>query len=1042
MLNHKTGHNETLNPNKTSLFYLAAMFENEFSLDWLEDLTDMKASLILSTLEEGVQNGILIRQKPAVYLFRNSGQRQELLKQLGQDEQERYHRIIADILMHELPDDDSKALEIAQHLLHVQNDLKECQWLMRAGEIYTRSFIADKAIACFAKVLTELSGHEGENEDWLFIKAAIEHSNIFAARSDTEKSLLFLKEASERAKRLGKKSYELLLEMHIAKYERLGSELDSSLRRFERAFSQVEQMNDPELASSTALFGTYFLFWQGRFREVIELYEKSVPDVEKYPIGHFSVIAAMMVGHCYTMVGQFTQGLGMLDAIRDYCLKKGDIYLAAHSGWVIAMAMMSVNRIEDALRYLKLSLREAEESGNDWVKIVTTLIFALAHHLIGNKKESLQYLRKFLKNSAAMKTNMLVYPYLAEICWAMETGELPSIPGLSLESEIDRMLRLKNIFMKGIAYRYQALLEKAKGQPTRKMGRLLVFSAKWLQDCGYQVELAKTLLELTRYYVYIKNDKKAKITLRTASGIFSSMNTEMIPDDLRTLIGNEDLGRTGIDEIFGLITEMAVREDNRKILQQIVAMANRITGAERGALLLLDRESPQQKLQLRASKNLTIEQIYDPGFVSSRKMIEEVINSGEGRIFENVPVVETISDFRGSVFSSICVPVVLHNKTVGVLYHENRLLCNVFKKTDLKLLAYFAALAAIDLDHSEALKKIEALSENDREKKKASEQKRAEVFSVEGIVGEGPAIQQILSQIEQVAQTDTAVLILGETGVGKNMVAAAIHRRSHRCDKPFITVQCSALTESLITSELFGHEKGAFTGAVNRKIGRFELAHGGTLFLDEIGDLSPDVQARLLRVLQSKEFERVGGGKDILKSDFRLIAATNRNLEKEVMEKRFREDLYYRINVFPLYVPPLRERRDDIPLLVHYFFTLYTRRYGKSFNKIPHEAMERLMQHSWPGNIRELENILQRSVITSKEPHFQLASLEIAHPESGPGVFNTLEENERRHILEALERSGWKIHGPRGAAEILKINPSTLASRMKKLGISKKIKLQ
>ncbi len=538
--------------------------------------------------------------------------------------------------------------------------------------------------------------------------------------------------------------------------------------------------------------------------------------------------------------------------------------------------------------------------------------------------------------------------------------------------------------------------------------------------------------------MYVKNDKKAKTTLRAASSIFASLNTEMIPDDLRTLIGNEDLGKNDIDEIFSMVTEMAAREDNRKMLQQIVATANRITGAERGAFLLVNGETADQKLQLRASKNLTLEQIYDPGFSFLNENDYGVIAWGEGHISEHAPAGETISDSRESVFSSICVPVVLRNKIIGVLYHENRLLCNVFKKSDLKLLAYFAALAAIDFDRSEAHKKIEVVHENDRGEKRPSEQKRIEAFSVEGIVGESTAIRQVLSQIQQVARMDTAVLILGETGVGKNMVAAAIHRRSLRCDKPFITVQCSALTESLITSELFGHEKGAFTGAINRKIGRFEMAHNGTLFLDEIGDLSLEVQARLLRVLQSKEFERVGGGKDILTSDFRLIAATNKDLEREVMEKRFREDLYYRINVFPIYVPPLRERRDDIPLLVHHFFPLYTTQYGKSFNKVPQEAMEKLMQHSWPGNIREVENILQRSVIASKEPHFYLASLENAHSEYDRDVLSTLEENERRHIMEALERSGWKIYGPRGAAEMLKINPSTLSSRMKKLGISKK----
>jgi formate hydrogenlyase transcriptional activator len=1021
---------------KKLLLCLAAMFESDFSLDWLEELTGMKASQILSVLEEEVQHGLLARKKPAVYFFKNSVQREEWLRRLGQDERERYHRSMADILIRELPDDNSKALEIAQHLLHGSNDWKECQWLVRAGEIYARSFSAEKAITCFAKVLNELSGQRGDNEDWLFIKAAIEHSNIFAARSDTKASLSFLKEARERARRLHKKSYELLLEMHIAKYERLGSEFNNALGRFEHALSQVEQMDDPELTSATAMFNTYFLFWQGRFRDVIEVYERSVPDVEKHPVGHFPIIAAMMVGHCYTMVGQFTQGLGMLDAIRDYCLKKGDRYLSSHSGSVIAMAMLSVNRLEDALRYLKLTLKEAEESSNYWVGVIVTLVLAHVHYLMGNKKESLQHLRRFLKNSKGMQANMLLYPYLMEICWAMERGELPSIPGLSLEREIDRMLKLKNTCMKGIAYRYQALLGKSKGWPNQKIAQLLTLSVKWLKDSGYLIELAKTQLELTRYYVSVRNEKKAKAAIHIASGIFSSMNTEMIPDDLRAIAGDEKLEGTIFDEMINLVTEMASREDNKKLLQQIVATANRIIGAERGALLLLDDGIQYQKLQLRASKNLTIEQIYDPGFTSSRMMIENVIAAGEGRIFGTDLVGDSAPVSKEAVHSSICVPVIFHEKIIGALYHENRLLCNIFKESDLKLLAYFAALAAIDLDSARTHQ-----NENEKEEKHLIEKKDAQTYHFEGIIGTSPAMQQILTQIGQIAQTDTAVLILGETGVGKNIVAGAIHRQSLRRDNPLIIVQCSALTESLITSELFGHEKGAFTGATNRRIGRFELAHGGTLFLDEIGDLSLEVQARLLRVLQSKEFERVGGGKDILTSDFRLIAATNRNLEKEVKENRFREDLYYRINIFPLYVHPLRERREDIPLLVHHFFSLFTSMYGKSFDKIPQEVMEKLVRHDWPGNIRELENIIQRSVISSQGAHFCLSSLEIMHPKDGRmDVFSTLEENERRHILDALERSGWKIHGTGGAADILKIHPSTLSSRMKKLGIRKQPK--
>jgi transcriptional regulator with GAF, ATPase, and Fis domain len=280
-------------------------------------------------------------------------------------------------------------------------------------------------------------------------------------------------------------------------------------------------------------------------------------------------------------------------------------------------------------------------------------------------------------------------------------------------------------------------------------------------------------------------------------------------------------------------------------------------------------------------------------------------------------------------------------------------------------------------------------------------------------------------------------MIIGETGAGKELVARAIHRYSGRKDKPFIRVHCSALPESLIPSELFGHEKGAFTGATQRRIGRFELADGGTLFLDEIGDLSLDIQVRLLRVLQSKEFERVGGS-ETLSSDFRLVVATNSDLEKKVKEQNFRADLYYRLAVFPIYVPPLRERKEDIPLLAHYFLQIYSKKRGKKFSKIPDSEIEKLFLYDWPGNVRELENIIERGTILNSGPIFSVPELGTHHSQFSSYDGNvTLKENERRHILQTLKKTGWKVRGRGGAAELLDLPPSTLAFRMKKLGIQR-----
>jgi formate hydrogenlyase transcriptional activator len=950
MVQNSTISDTTSLSDQNFILNFSALFEGEFSLDWLVELTGMKPSSILSLLEQEVQNGLFTRVKPAVYLFKNREQRQKRIDRLSPEEKERYHRNMAAIFIRELSDDDYKALEIAQHLLCVSNDWKGCQWLMRAGEIHARSLCAAKAIACFTHILEQLSDQRGDNEDRLFIKAAIGYSNVYIGRVNMAKSLSFLQEASERAKRWRNQSYELLLEMHIAKFERLGSEFNNAIKRFENAFSMVEIIDDPEFMAAITMFHTYFLFWQGRFRNVIDVYEKSVPDVERYPIGHFPLMAAMMVGHSYTMVGQVTQGLGMLDAIRNYCQQKGNSYLLAHADSSIAMVMLSINRIEDALRYLKLSLKEADKTNNYWIKNLVILKLALTNYLMGNKKESLWYLRRFQNNNSGPQANLLLYPYLMELCWAIESGELPSsVPGLSLEQEIDRILNVKNTFMQGIAYRYKALLGKSRGSANQEINRFFTLSVKLLKVSGNQIELAKTYLEVSRYYLSIGNDKKGKAAMQIASEILSPINIELIPDDLRALTHDHNFEGSILAAILDLTNEMGTKQDSSKLLQHIVATVNHITGAERGALLLLDEERDTSRLQLRASKNMTIEQIYDPDFTSSRKMIEEVIESGEGRVFAINPIENTALALqaKGQVRSSICVPLFLRKKIIGVLYHENRLLGNVFKESDLKLLAYFAALATLDLDCEKTHLEIERLSQKEKEEASFRQKEHINMHYFEGIIGTSLAMQHILAQVDQVAKTDTAVLILGDTGVGKNLVAGAIHRQSLRCNEPFVTVQCSALTESLITSELFGHEKGAFTGATNRYVGRFEMAHKGTLFLDEIGDLSLEVQARLLRVLQSKEFERVGGGKDVLTSDFRLIAATNRNLEQEVRAKRFREDLYYRINVFPLKIPPLRERKEDIPSLVHQFLNVHNSRHGKNIHKIKQEVMDALTRYKY-----------------------------------------------------------------------------------------------
>src|SRR6266576_3330471 len=307
----------------------------------------------------------------------------------------------------------------------------------------------------------------------------------------------------------------------------------------------------------------------------------------------------------------------------------------------------------------------------------------------------------------------------------------------------------------------------------------------------------------------------------------------------------------------------------------------------------------------------------------------------------------------------------------------------------------------------------------------------------EQIIGNSPALEAVLEQVERVAPTDSTVLIQGETGTGKELIARAIHNLSMRCGRPFIKLNCAAIPFDLLESELFGHERGAFTGAIAQKIGRFELADKGTLFLDEVGDIPPALQPKLLRVLQEQEFERLGSTRTH-QVDVRLVAATNRNLVEMVKRNEFRSDLYYRLDVFPIPLPPLRERREDIPALVEHFVEIYARRMSKQIAHIPAETMSALVSYFWPGNIRELQNFIERSVILTSGNvlHPPLASLKSSAEAESLGPI-TLEDAERDHIRKILEETRWVVAGPNGAAARLGIKRSTLYFRMQKLGISR-----
>lgn len=424
-------------------------------------------------------------------------------------------------------------------------------------------------------------------------------------------------------------------------------------------------------------------------------------------------------------------------------------------------------------------------------------------------------------------------------------------------------------------------------------------------------------------------------------------------------------------------------------------------------------------LAFRTREPLLVEHLQEAGFIpeSIAPLVKMELQSGCW-----VPL-----SYRGNVIGTLMVS----SRTPGCFHDE-----------DAQVLLHIAGQVALAVNNAVALRRLSEMRDRFRQEKQYLEEEISRDRQFEDIVGDSAGLHRVLEEIENVAPTDATVLIQGETGTGKELLARAIHRLSPRRDRTFIKINCAAIPAGLIESELFGHEKGAFTGAISRKIGRLELAHEGTLFLDEVGELPLDLQPKLLRALQEREIERIGGSKPI-PINVRLIAATNRDLARMVAEREFRSDLYYRLRVFPVFAPPLRERAGDIPILVRHFVSTHSRRMGKTIETIPDDTMAALVRWPWPGNIRELENFLERAVILTRGPVLYVPLAELKNPEAiaaeeaEEAENPTLREAEREHILRVLREAKGQIGGPNGAAARLGLKRTTLNSKIKKLGIER-----
>jgi formate hydrogenlyase transcriptional activator len=479
---------------------------------------------------------------------------------------------------------------------------------------------------------------------------------------------------------------------------------------------------------------------------------------------------------------------------------------------------------------------------------------------------------------------------------------------------------------------------------------------------------------------------------------------------------------------------------SKQLFQAISASLRRTFGLDYASLLIHDPEIGALRLQMLDFPDGVGAIRVDAVVPLDDSLPGCVFRTREGRL-ANLEEARALFKATGDILereglkSLCCTPLISRGAALGTLNLGSRQE-SFFAAGDLQFYSQVAGQIAIALDNALSYQRIEELNAQLAEEKVYLEDEIRTDNRFEEIVGQSRALKAVLKQVETVAPTDSTVLIFGETGCGKELVARAIHDLSSRRQATFVNLNCAAIPTGLLESEMFGHEKGAFTGAIAQRIGRFELAHRGTMFLDEVGEIPLELQTKLLRVLQEREFERLGSSRTI-RTDARLIAATNRDLAAMVEERLFRADLYYRLNVFPITVPPLRDRPDDIPLLVRYYVQQYARRMNRRIETIPARSMQALTRYHWPGNIRELQNFIERAVIISPGPVLQAPVRELKRTGAAAGAI-TLEAAEREAILRALRDSAGRVGGERGAAAKLGMKRTTLQAKMRKLGINSK----
>ncbi len=890
----------------------------------------------------------------------------------------------------------------------------------------------------------------------LFVKATQDLLDLcFALGKGSSNLFRFLKKALATANRLGDRRSSAMIHLHFSAYYRIIEEQqEASSQAFSEALHEIEDLGDEDILTRSAGLLASDFYVQGLFKKTESFAERAahthgIDAGETLPIGELHLPTT--VAHCLAHLGHLHDAVGTLECYRRAAKRRSQDVLAANRRASLGVCLQMFSRDKQAFEQLSLARQEALETNNLSALGIVEACLAYALFLQGDTEQAGRLYHRLRKTEMSRQfTGIYSIPHVVEIL--LEMGQAGFASEQSHCQELERITNTGNIHLKGIACRMLARMARDRGEETDVVRAYLSDSERLFLESGDPVQLARTWIEMTRLALGGADESEARTLARKAYAKLPLHAKSFYPKDLQPLLKREDrvptkdkVYREFIVAFMTTFHGVSHDEDLDVLMRQMLKHTCRLLGAERGAVVRMDMDGGVQQPVFWLGRNFSQFDLKDPDFWPCERMICDVAKDGQPRhrtfSGENARRDDTV------IREALCFPLKKAQHLLGAVYYDNIYLENGFHLLDSAMMRAFSEFmsgyVAQALDHAELRQERMVLS--------SAKSIQLEQMTRGEILHQSRIMQELLAQADQIASTESTVLILGETGVGKELLARRIHLLSDRRSGPLEIMDLTGVPETLLESELFGYEKGAFTGAVRQKHGRIELADKGTIFLDEVGDIPLSFQVKLLRVLQEKTFRRLGGTQT-LSSDFRLIAATNQDLQHQIEAGTFRQDLFYRLNGMVLSVPALRDRGEDTILLAEHFLGIYAQKHNKTGAYLSREDIAAINHYPWPGNVRELKNMVERAVLLSRDGRLDFSALQSASlysmkssplkpsQETASGMKEdsavlTLEEVERRHILSVLKKTQGKISGRGSASEILKIHPSTLYSRMKKLGL-------